>query len=437
MSGRSAFSRRDLMKGVAAVAAPYIISACARGRGRFVAPSERITLGMIGTGDHGTNHNLRGFLRQSDAEVVAVCDVDRERRETAKGIVEKEYAKALSKGSYKGCAAYGDFREIIARPDIDAVMVSTPDHWHVIPALMAARAGKDVACEKPLTLTIVEGRALADAVKGHKRIFQTCSENRSIEFYHRMCELVRNGRIGKLQHIEVALPRGHSVRAASFEIGPPPPGLDYDMWLGQAPWAPYCAARCHWNFRWIFDYSGGMLTDWGAHMIDLAQWGNDTEHTGPIEVEGKGTFPPAALYNTATDFDISYKYANGVTMNVSASQPGIRFEGDKGWIECAGWRGKLVANPPAVLGSKIGPDEIHLYTEPGGEHRNFLDCVRSRKDCYAPAEVGHRTVAIAHIGNISMLLGRKLKWDPNKERFVGDDEANKMLSRPMRPPWTL
>jgi predicted dehydrogenase len=368
---------------------------------------------------------------------VAVCDVDRLRREDARKKAEEHHAEALSKGSYKGCASYNDFREIIDRKDIDAVMISTPDHWHVIPALAAVRAGKDVECEKPLTLTVAEGRALADAVEKHNRVFQTSSENRSVDVYHRLCELVRNGRIGQLKHIAVTLPRGHSIHPAGMEVGPPPEGFDYDLWLGQAPEAPYCPARCHWNFRWILDYSGGQLTDWGAHLIDIAQWANNTEYTGPVEVEGKATFPKEGLYNTATDFSIDYKYANGVTLNVSSSQPGVRFEGTEGWIGNKGWRAALEAEPKTILTSKIGENEIHLYTEPGGEQRNFLDCVKSRKPCYAPAEVGHRTITIAHIGHISMRLGRKLKWDPAKERFVGDDEANKMLRRPMRPPWTL
>jgi len=431
-------TRRRFVKGaVASVVAPYIIPASALGLDGTVAPSNRITLGFIGTGDHGVNWNLRRFFREPDAHVLAVCDVDSGRREDAKKKVEEHFAEAMKNGSYKGCASYSDFRAIIERQDIDAVMVSTPDHWHVIPALMAVRAGKDVECEKPLSLTVVEGRVLADAVKKHNRIFQTSSENRSYECYYRACELVRNGRIGQLKHIKVTLPRGHSIHPAGMEVQPPPKGFDYDIWLGQAPEAPYCPARCHWNFRWILDYSGGQLTDWGAHLIDIAQWGNNTELTGPIEVEGTGTFPKEGLYNTATDFSIDCKYANGVTLNISSSQPGIRFEGTEGWVGNTGWNASLDAEPKTILDSKIGDNDIRLYKEPRGEQRNFLDCVKSRKPCYAPAEVGHRTITIAHIGHIAIRLGRKLKWDPDKERFVGDDEANKMLSRPMRAPWTL
>lgn len=431
-------TRRGFLKGVAAaIAAPYVIRPSALGLGETVSPSNRITLGFIGTGDHGIGRNVKGFLSHPDAHILAVCDVDSGHREDAKKIVEASYAKTMPKGEYKGCAAYNDFREIIARKDIDAVMNSTPDHWHVIPAIMAAKAGKDVICEKPLSLTVLEGRVLSDTVKKHDRIFQTSSENRSVGVYHRLCELVRNGRIGKLKRILVTLPKGRWIRPASMEFGPPPKGFDYDMWLGQAPESPYCEARCHWNFRWVLDYSGGMLTDWGAHLIDIAQWGNNTEHTGPVEVEGKGVFPKEGIYNTATEFNVNYKYANGVELNVSSSEPGIRFEGADGWIGNNGWTAPLEASPKSVLDSKIGAEETHLYTCPGGEHRNFLDCVKSRKQCYGPAEIGHRTITIAHIGNIAMILGRKLKWDPEKERFVNDPEADKMLSREMRPPWTL
>lgn len=443
MAIRRSLTRREFVGGAvtaagAVLAFPYLVPSSALGADGKTAPSNRITLGFIGTGDHGIGRNLNGFLGHADAQVVAVCDVDTERRERAKSIVEQKYAQASDRGSYKGCAAYNDFREIIARDDVDAVVISTPDHWHVIPAVAAARAGKDVFCEKPLTLTVAEGRVLSDTMKKYKRVFQTASENRSqaVRVYHRMCELVRNGRIGKIKSIRVELPEGRWIQPASQEVCPPPKGFDYDMWLGQAPEAPYCPARCHWNFRWILDYSGGFLTDWGAHLIDIAQWGNNTEHTGPVEVQGKGEFPRDGIFNTATKFDIDYTYANGVKLQVVSGQPGIRFEGEEGWIGCTGWAAPLDAEPKSVLDSVIKPDETHLYTAPD-EIRNFLDCVKSRRQCYAPAEVGHRTITIAHIGNIAMMLGRKLRWDPAKERFVNDDEANRMLSRPMRPPWRL
>lgn len=453
------FSRRRFVAKAAAASAavfvPRVIPASAMGLQGSVAPSNRIAVGFIGVGSHGVGRNLRGFLAQPDAQAVAVCDVDAARMEQAQQLVDRHYAEARSQGTYKGCAAYGDFRELIDRDDLDAVMNSTPDHWHVIPSILAARAGKDVICEKPLSLTVVEGRALCQAIERYGRIFQTSSENRSIASFHRMCELVRNGRIGQVKTIHVRLPAGRWVQPAGpttppagadlqkwmreefHKPCPPPAGFNYDLWLGQAPEAPYTPSRCHWNFRWVLDYSGGMLTDWGAHMIDLAQWGNGTEHTGPVEVEAQGEFPQEGIYNTATQFRCEYKFANGVTLIVTSSSPGIRFEGTDGWVAVNSWAGTLEAEPKSLLDSKIGPDEVHLETCPGGEHRNFLDCVKSRRPCYAPAEVGHRTITIAHLGNISMMLGRKLRWDPNAEQFPDDAEANRMLWRPMREPWTL
>ena len=436
---RRAFFKKVIGLSITARIAPLIVNEKVMGADGEVSPSNRITLGFIGTGDHGINRNINGFLRHKDAMIVAICDVDGSRREHAKRFVEERYADRFKDGSYKGCSAYRDFREIIERKDIDAVVISTPDHWHVIPALMAVKAGKDVICEKPLSLTVHEGRVLSDAVKKYNRIFQTSSENRSqeIKHYHRIAELVRNGRIGKIKHILVELPSGYSIRPASKEFGPPPKDFDYDMWLGPAPFAPYCEARCHWNFRWNLDYSGGMLTDWGAHLIDIAQWGNDTELTGPIEVEGTGEFPPRnELYNAAKKFRVSCTYANGVKMTIVSNRPGIRFEGTDGWIGNEGWAAKPIADPPQILDYQLTENDVHLYTAPD-EHRNFLDCVKSRKQCYAPAEIGHRTITIAHIGNIAMMLGRKLRWDPVKEQFINDDAANQMLDRPRRKPWTL
>lgn len=420
-----------------AVGTVQLIPARALGLEGAVAPSEKITVGFIGTGDHGVHRNLDRFLAEPDAQVLAVCDVDRARREGAKKLVEERYSKERAGAPYKGCDAYNDLRELIGRRDIDAVCVSTPDHWHALASVLAMREGKDVICEKPLTLTVAEGRVLADMAKRHKRVFQTASENRSLPCYHRIAELVRNGRIGKVQAIRVGLPKGYWVRDASPEVRPPPEGFDFDLWLGPAPEAEYCEARCHWNFRWIFDYSGGMLTDWGAHLIDIAQWGNGTEDTGPVEVSGKGVFPEHGLYNTATEFHIECLYENGVKLFIDSDQPSIRFEGTDGWIESVGWGAPPKASSQEILESKIEDREIHLYTCPAGEQRNFLDCVKSRKDPYAPAEVGHRTITIAHLGNIAMLLGRKLRWDPKKERFVRDPGADWMLSRQMRWPWHL
>jgi len=426
-------NRRHFLKSaagvsVAAVGFPYLVRSSALGNAGSVAPSERITLGFIGTGDHGRNVNMKNFLVNADAHALAVCDVDPVNRNIARDMVNEKYGNA-------DCATYSDFREVLARDDIDAVMISTPDHWHVPISIAAAKAGKDVECEKP-TLTIEEGRVLCETMQRYGRVFQWSTEDRSVDVYHRMCELVRNGRIGKVHTIRVELPSGPDTAGDPTPM-PVPDGFDYDMWVGPAPWAPYTKGRCHWNFRWIQDYSGGMLTDWGAHLLDGAQWGNDTEHTGPVEVDGKGEFWRDGLYNTAKEFHIEYKYANGVKLIVTSGTPSLRFEGAEGWIGNRGWRAPLQAEPKSILDSVIGPNEIHLYTCQAGEQRNFLDCVKSRKDCYFPPEVGQRCFTIAHIGNISMLSGRKLKWDPDNERFVNDEQANRMLSRAMRSPWRL
>ncbi len=426
---RNAFSRRGFLKRASALAAvPYFVPGSALGGSGGVAASERITMGFIGTGSHGRAMNLRSFLPNRDCQAVMVCDVDPAQMAQGRKMVNDKYGN-------KDCASTKDWREVIARDDIDAVMISTPDHWHVPISIAAAKAGKDVECEKP-TLTIAEGRRLVEVMDRYNRVFQWSTEDRGVDVYHRMCELVRNGRIGKVHTIRVELPAGPDSPGKP-QPQPIPEGFDYDMWLGPAPYAPYTKDRCHWNFRWIWDYSGGMLTDWGAHLLDGAQWGNDTEHTGPVEVEGQGKFHENGLWNTAYEYKLEYKYADGVRLVVTSGTPSLKFEGDKGWIGNRGWRAPLKAEPASILKSVIGPDEIHLYTCPQGEQRNFLDCVKSRKACYFPPEIGHRCFTVAHIGNISMRLGRKLKWDPDTERFVDNDEANRMLSRAMRSPWTI
>ncbi|HPC95033.1 MAG TPA: Gfo/Idh/MocA family oxidoreductase [Sedimentisphaerales bacterium] len=425
---RRRFLKQTTCIAVGGIGFPSLVSSAALGKAGSVAASERITVGFIGTGGHGIDMNLKSFLAQPDAQAVAVCDVDPVNLQKARDLVNARYGNT-------DCMTTQDFREILARADIDAVMISTPDHWHVPISIAAAKAGKDVECEKP-TLTVEEGRRLVQTMQRYGRVFQWSTEDRSVDVYHRMCELVRNGRIGKVHTIRVELPAGPDT-PGNPEPMPVPEGFDYDMWLGPAPWAPYTKDRCHWNFRWIFDYSGGMLTDWGAHLLDGAQWGNDTEHTGPVEVEGRGVFCQGGLYDTAREYHLEYTYADGVKLFVDSGEPSLRFEGSEGWVGNRGWRGKLEASRPAILDSVIGPEEIHLYTCPGGEQRNFLDCVKSRQACYFPPEIGQRCFTIAHIGNIAMRLGRKLRWNPQEERFVNDDEANRMLRRAARSPWDL
>jgi predicted dehydrogenase len=408
--------------------APLVVRSSVLGADGAVAPSNQITVGFIGVGDHGTNWNLAYYLRLPAARVVAVCDIDSRRLERAKETVDDRYKNA-------DCSTTKDFRDILARKDIDAVMISTPDHWHTLISLMAVHAGKDVQCEKP-TLTINEGKLLIETVRKHNKVFQTSTEDRAVPEYHRMAELVRNGRIGKLQRIEVVLPK-QPDRPGDPTPQPVPPELDYDMWLGPAPDAPYTKDRVHFNFRWIWDYSGGIICDWGAHLFDTAQWANDTERSGPIEVEGTGTFWEGGLYNTVKEYDITYRYANGIVMTCKPGNPSIKFIGTDGWVGNTGWRAPVQASSKEILESKIGPNELHLYTNPKGEHDDFLQCMKSRKDPYFPVDIGHRVSSVCHLANIAIKLGRKLKWDPETQQFVGDDSANAMLSRPLRAPWKL
>lgn len=420
-------SRRKFLRVTAtgAVAMPYLIPASVLGAD---APSKKSTIGFIGTGDHGTTWNLHRYLELRDAKVLIVCDVDTYRMRRAKAMVDAQYDN-------EDCATTKDFREVLARKDIDAVMISTPDHWHTVISVMAAKAGKDVQCEKP-TLTIDEGKVLIQTMRKHGRVFQTSTEDRSLPMYHRLAELVRNGRIGKLQRIEVILPRQPTVPGDPTPQ-PVPPYLDWEMWLGPAPDAPYTKDRAHYNFRWIWDYSGGIISDWGAHLFDTAQWANDTERSGPVEVEGTGTYWEGGLFNTVKDYNVTYRYANGVIMTCTPGTPSLKFIGTAGWVGNRGWRGKVEASSDEILQSKIGPNEIHLYTNPEGEHDDFLKCVKSRKDPYFPVDIGHRVSTVCHLANIALRLRRKLKWDPTAERFGNDAEANAMMSRPMRSPWTL
>ncbi|MDB5353345.1 MAG: Myo-inositol 2-dehydrogenase [Planctomycetota bacterium] len=447
-------SRRDFFRqaGQAALAGfafPTIIPGSALGLSGKVAASNRISLGVVGTGNQGFN-DIRSFLGDERVQIVAVCDVNRESpgywdgkvggREPARRLVEAHYAKEKSSGTYRGCDALVDYREILGRKDIDAVEVCTPDHWHAIPVIEACKAKKDIYCQKPLSLTIAEGRAMSFAVSKHGVVFQTGSQQRSDPQFRRACELVRNGRIGTLRSVLVGLPAGRQDYARTGDrkgAEPVPEGFEYDRWLGPAPAAPYAPARCHVNFRWILDYSGGQVTDWGGHHPDCAQWGMGTEMTGPVEIRRvKGVFPPDTIWNTATEYSFESVYENGVTMTISNKERmGVTFVGSEGNIHAD--RGRIETNPATLKDSKIGPDEVHLYKS-DDHFRNFIDCVISRGPTAAPVEVAHRSITICHLGNIAMRLGReKLRWDPRTERIIGDDEASAMLSRPYRDPWKL
>lgn len=419
--------RREFLKTAAIssagiVAVPFFLKSC--------APSKQITIGMIGTGNHCMHWNLPPFLGMEDVRVLAVCDVDRERMIEAKKTVDEKYGN-------NDCSTYDDFRDLLAREYIDAVMISTPDHWHVPISILAAQAGKDVICEKP-TLTIAEGRVLCDVVKKNNTVYQTSIEDRAIPVYHRMAELVRNGYIGKLEKIIIRVPDADvlKMQPASTATQAVPEGFNYDMWLGPAPEAPYSPGRCHWNFRWISDYSGGMLTDWGAHYVDTAQWANNSDTSGPISVEGQGQFLSGDIYNTANTFDLMYQYKNGVSMQVLSGGTSIGFQGSEGWIQCLGWRGDMEGSKKSILNAELKGSDTRLYTAES-EHRNFIDCVKSRKETFVPVEVGHRTASALHLGNIAMQLERKVEWNPDKEEFINDAEANALRSRVSRDPWKL
>jgi predicted dehydrogenase len=422
-SSSSRVSRRRFLAGTgAALATPYLMRS-SRAQDK-PAPSNRIAMGLIGFRNMGAGH-LQTLIGNPEVQVVAVCDVDAKIRSDGKAKVDAKYGN-------KDCAAYNDFRELIARPDIDAVMIATPDHWHVPMSLAAVRAGKDVYCEKPLTLFIEEGRVLSDTVRQYGRVFQTGSQQRSTRNFRFAAELVRNGRIGQLQSIEVGIPKGRAGEIVREQ--PVPAGFDYDMWLGPAPEAPFHEARCHYNFRWILDYSGGQVTNFGAHDLDIAQWALDMDNSGPVEVEGTGDFPDDGLYNTAVTCHFEAKYANGVKLTCQTGNSGIKFIGTEGWIYVN--RGELRAEPSSLLSTVWGPNDIRLY-ESRSHWGNFLDCVRTRRDPVANVEIGHRTATFCHLANIAMLLGRRVQWNPEREEFVNDAEANRLKTRALRAPWHL
>ena len=436
-------SRRTFVKGAAAtVMAPYFIPSSALGQGNRPSPSNRLTMALIGLGSMGMRH-VKGFLQEEDCQIVAVCDVDALRRRDAAQEINAHYGNG-------DCARYNDFRELLARADIDTLCISVPDHWHASLALAGIRAGKDIYGEKPLALTIAQGRAIVDEVDRYNCIWQTGSWQRSTDHFRFACELVRNERIGRLKRVEVGIGPGFK-RAGGTEtiykidpqpVMPVPDGFDYEMWLGPAPAAPYTKKRCHWTFRWILDYSGGQVTDWGAHHIDIAHWGMNCDDTGPVEVTGKGVFGADGLWDAAIDYDFECTYDNGLVMRVASNnhcRQGVRFIGAGGWVHVT--RGGVTTEPPELRKTRIGPDEIHL-PRPAGDHRqghrrDFLDCVKTRRRTIAPAEIGHRSATVCHLGNIAMILGRRIRWDPKCEQFIDDPAASRMLERAMRSPWRI
>jgi predicted dehydrogenase len=446
-------SRRAVLG--AGIAFPTIVPATVFGQN---APSNRINIGVIGVGRIARGHDMAETFKYDHAQVLAVCDVDSKRLALGKQLVDETYAKKYGR-PWDSARTYADYHELLAAKDIDAVIVATPDHQHAILAVHAVKAGKDVYLQKPASLTIAEGRTMADAVAASGRILQIGSQQRSDKpwpQFRRACELVRNGRIGQLKHVEVGLPGDPSGPEAPKQ--PIPANLNYDAWLGSTPEVDYTEIRVHPQASfdrpgWLRceQFGAGMITGWGAHHVDTAHWGMDMEHSGPVEIWGSAEFPKSGLWNVHGKFLTHARYANGVTMDISGEFPnGVKFIGTEGWIFVARDAAVTSSDPsfgqkpmpalsasnPKILDSIIGPNEIHLRRSEE-QHGDWLESIRSRKAPSAPAEVGHRACSTCLLHHAAMKTGRHLKWDPKAERFIGDDAANALLSRPQRKPYTF
>ncbi|MDB5384573.1 MAG: oxidoreductase domain protein [Planctomycetaceae bacterium] len=421
MSARPVVTRRDFLAAAATVvAAPYIIPS------RAFGANERIVTGHIGVGGQGTS-NLKAFLSRG-VDVAGLCDVDSKHLATA---------MQLTKAAGHNSEGYGDYRKLLDRKDIDAVVIATPDHWHCLPTIDACLSGKDVYCEKPLSLTISEGRKMVDAARQAKRIVQTGSQQRSDDKFRLACELVRSGRLGDIKEVLVGIP-GSNFSGPPVPDSDPPAELNYDMWLGPAPQRPYNAKRVHYNFRFFWDYSGGQMTNFGAHHIDIAQWALGMDNSGPISTAGTAEFHPEKWYEVTKACRVTHTYQNGIRLivgqDVKEIPVGVTFLGTKGSIQVN--RGKLTSEPASLVAEPLGANDTHL-TVSKDHHKNFLDCIKSRELPICDVEIGHRSATVCHLGNLAVRLGRKIQWDPVAETILGDDEARKMLSRPYRSPWKL
>ncbi len=449
-------SRRTFLKtslGVAAAAGfPTIVPSTVFGE---LSPSNRINVGAIGVGRISRGHDLPGIWKYDQARIMAVCDLDDNRVELGKTLINGYYSKKTGK-PYDGVTGYHHYRELLANKDIDAVVISTPDHQHAILAVDAVRAKKDVYLQKPASLTISEGRHMSDQVTASARILQIGSQQRSWKQFYRACELVRNGRIGEIKHVEIGLP-GDPAGGDATKM-PVPAGFQYDAWLGSTPEIYYTVDRVmptkdfsRPGWLRMEQFGAGMITGWGAHHVDTAHWGINTELTGPVEIWGTAEFPTSGLWNVHGKFLTHAIYANGITMDISGDFPnGIKWYGTKGWIfvtrdemttptAAAGQTTKiepLMASDPKILDSVIGPNEVHLY-QSDDQHGNWLECIKTRKAPTAPAEIGHRACSTCLLHHIAMKTKRHLHWDPAKERFINDDAANAMLSRPQRAPYVM
>jgi predicted dehydrogenase len=439
MTRRQSTTRRRFLKSAtaAALTAPLIVPRSALGTDAAPPPSERVTLGFIGCGRQCYHKNIPLFVRALGVQVLAVCDVDAWRLDNAVTQIKTQYDSGKAKGTYTPVAKYADYEDLLARDDIDAVMISTPDHWHVPMALAAMQAGKDVALEKPITRTIAGGQQLISAARAHQRVFRVDSEFRSGKPAHWAATVVRNGYIGKVKRVLTCVPETDIPCPPQPEM-PVPKGLDYERWQGSAPRSPYTLRRVHpvqsydrpgW-MRHLY-YCDGMITNWGTHLNNGAMWATDTERTGPVEVEGTGTYPdPGSFWNVLLKFDIKYTFASGLEWTYRTEDPYFVIEGEDGWVR-AGFR-EMDANPKALLTLQPKSEDQRFRFK--SEKQDFIDCVRSRAETLEPAEVGHRVTSLGHLGHIAIQLGNKLQFDPEKEVFKDNDAANAMLNKPIETP---
>ncbi|MEW5899993.1 MAG: Gfo/Idh/MocA family oxidoreductase [Acidobacteriota bacterium] len=428
-------TRRDFLKNAAsttasALIAPWISASRALGGPAIPPPSDRVTLGHIGVGGQGT-WLLNGFLEAAGCQSIAVCDPFRNRREEAAELISQKYASLSGKAEYRGCAAYEDFRELLARSDIDAVVIATPDHWHVPIAIATARAGKDMYVEKPLGLSINENKALRAAVERHGRIFQYGTQQRCFNPHCAFaCELVRNGYLGRIREIQVEAPAGTS--GGSTEPAPVPEGFNYDLWLGPAPESPYTLDRCtNLGSYHVYDNSIGFIAGWGAHPLDIMHWGFPQI---PVEYEGTGTVPLEGLFNTITNWNVRGRFADGVLFTFRDGPDKTTFIGEEGWVAAS--RAGIDAEPKSLLQLVIKPGEIRLLQN-GNHYQNFVDCVKSRRQPASPIQSAVQSDFISHLSDIAIRTGRKILWDPVAEEIIGDETATRFLSRPLRSPWRL
>ena len=449
---RRKFISKTALGTFATVGFPSVVPASVIGKN---APSNKINIGQIGCGRIARSHDLIDTMAYDVANIMAVCDLDSKRMKDAKELVDKFYQEKKGESNYKGTKVYGDYREMLMDKDIDAVLISTPDHWHAQPAMEAAIAGKDIYLQKPTSLTVKEGRQLVNAVQKNKVILQVGTQQRAMPQFRVAAELVRNGRIGNLHTVKIGLPGDPSGPEALAM--PIPKNLNFDMWLGSTPEVPYTEIGVHpqegyGRPGWLRheNYGAGMITGWGQHHYDSAAWGMDTEMVGPLSVQAIADFPKSGLWNVHGDFMVKHEYDNGISVLTSGGYPnGVRYEGSEGWIFVS--RGAYVASSsdpvakekskkaldasdPKILESKIGPNETHLY-KIDDQHGNWLDCIQSRKDPISPVDMGHMACVVCLISHIAMKIPRKLRWNSKTEKFINDDEANTLLTRSQRKPY--